>query len=423
VPGDKSISHRALLVGAISEGRTRVRNLLGAEDVASTAECLRRLGVEVTRNEKGETEVEGRGLRGLRAPEQTLEAGNSGTTMRLLLGLLAAHQFEARLDGDASLRRRPMDRVARPLSEMGAELKGEGERLLPPITVRGARLRGIDYESPIASAQVKSAVLLAALMAQGKTRYREPGRSRDHTERMLRQFGAEIRRGEDGTIDLTGGTELFGQEIDVPGDLSAAAFFLVAASLVAGSKVALAGVGVNETRSGILRALAEMGARVTVRGRRSLGEEPVADLEVEAAALRGGEIGGELIPELLDEVPLLAVAGACARGETRISGAEELRVKESDRLAAMAQELRKMGVEVEELADGLLIRGGELRGARVTSHGDHRVAMALAVAGLAARGETVVEEAECISASFPGFCESLRELGAEVVEEETEDGG
>ena len=314
-----------------------------------------------------------------------------------------------------------MDRVVQPLSRMGAKLKGEGPRCLPPVTIRGGRLEAIDYASPVASAQVKSAVLLAGLLARGRTRFREPSRSRDHTERMLRQFGAQIE--EDGeTICVTGGSRLLGQQVEVPGDLSAAAFFLIASCLTPGSKVTLSAVGVNETRDGVIRVLEEMGAKVEVKDRRQAGLEPVADIEVESGPLKSCEISGPLIPRVLDEIPVLAVAAACAEGETTISGAQELRVKESDRLAAIAQELKKMGARIEERPDGLVIRGGELRGARVASHGDHRVGMALAVAGLAAKGETIVEEVDCIATSFPGFARSLRELGAEIIEEEMASG-
>jgi 3-phosphoshikimate 1-carboxyvinyltransferase len=404
VPGDKSISHRALIIGALAEGETRVRNWLAAGDCWSTRRCLGALGVTVTEAADGQLVVHGAGPAGLRPPAGVLDCGNSGTTMRLLLGVLAGRPFAATLDGDASLRRRPMRRVAEPLRRMGAEVEGREGGNLAPLTVRGGRLRGIVWSPEVASAQVKSAILLAGLQADGETVVVEPAPTRDHTERMLRGFGAAVE--VDGRrVRLAGGQRLRGRDLVVPGDISAAAFFFVAAAILPGSRVTVPGLGVNPGRTGVLEALAAMGATVTLQGEHEVAGEPVADVTVAAPpdGLRGVELGGALIPRLVDEVPVLAVAAACARGETVVRDAAELRAKESDRLAVMARQLGRMGADVEELPDGLRIRGGRLVGAEVDSAGDHRVAMALAVAALAARGETVIAGAESVAISFPEF--------------------
>lgn len=412
VPGDKSISHRAVLFGALAEGTTRVRNFLAGADCLSTVGCLRALGVEVCLG-GGEAVVVGRGWEGLAEPAEVLDCGNSGTTMRLLLGVLAGLPAFAVLTGDASLRRRPMGRVVEPLRHMGARIDGRAGGERAPLAVRGGALRAASFALPVASAQLKSALLLAGLRAEGRTSVAEPSRSRDHTERLLPRFGVPVRV-EGLAVSVEGPARLRAAEVPVPGDISAAAFFLVAAAVVPGSRLRLPGVGVNPTRAGVLEVLEAMGARIRRRNEREEAGEPVADLEVEAGELRGVRVGGDLVPRLIDEVPALAVAAACARGVTEIRDAAELRVKESDRIAALARELGRLGAAVEELPDGLRIAGGRpLAGAECHSGGDHRLAMALAVAGLVAGGETVIADADCASVSFPGFWRALADF-AEV---------
>jgi 3-phosphoshikimate 1-carboxyvinyltransferase len=399
VPGDKSISHRALILNAVADGTATVSGLSGAADVASTASCLRALGVAI---EGGR--VEGRGLRGLQPASGPLDCGNSGTTMRMLGGLLAAQPFISTLLGDASLSARPMDRLAAPLRLMGAHVE------CPPLRVGGALpLRAIDYPSPVASAQVKSAVLLAGLYAEGTTRVIEPAVSRDHSERMLRAMGAAVRV-EPGSVSLEGPAEQLGPlSLIVPGDISATAFWLVAAGLAAAGRIRLPAVGVNPSRTAIIDVLARAGVTIDLSAARRVGEEPVADLEVASGGeLRPLEVRAGEAAALIDELPVLAVAAAFLPGVSRITGAAELRVKESDRIAAMAEGLGRMGGRVSELPDGWEIRGGGgLESARVRSGGDHRIAMALAVAGLLAKGVTEIEEAECVAVSYPGFWDDL----------------
>lgn len=402
LPGDKSISHRALLLNAVADGQARVSGLSSGADVISTAVCLRALGVEVE-----DAHVVGRGLDGLKEPVGPLDCGNSGTTMRLLAGLLAGRQFRVTLVGDESLSRRPMERVAAPLRLMGARAD------TAPLRVGGGgELHGIDYRSPVASAQVKSAILLSALSAEGTTRIVEPAQTRDHTERMLAAMGAPVAQAGL-AVSLTGPVAgLHPLDVAVPGDLSAAAFWLVAAGLHPDAYVRLSAVGVNPTRSAILHLLDCAGINVARSRPRLAGAEPVADLEV--GTLRSGRpfaVGGTRVAELIDELPVLAVAAALLPGTSRITGAGELRVKESDRVAAMAAGLVAMGADVTELADGWEIRGPRLlEGARVASFGDHRVAMALAVAGLLADGKTEIEDAECVAISYPGFWDHLESL-------------
>ena len=413
VPGDKSISHRALMLGAIARGDTNVSGLLVAEDVEATAECLRAMGVAIGRIDAPVVTLRGAGLRGLVAPAHDLYCGNSGTTMRLLLGILAGQGFRARLTGDDSLSERPMDRVARPLRDMGAEVSGRSDRCLPPVEVHGGTLRSINYRSPVASAQVKSAILLAGLYCDGETSVTEPYRSRDHTERMLAAFGASVRR-ESLTAAVRGG-ELTGGALTVPGDISSAAFPLAAGLLAPGSSVSATNVGVNPTRIGMLDVIRAMGARIDEAAQALQGQEPVATLTASGSRLGACEIGADLVPRLIDELPVICVLAAVAQGTTRITGAQELRVKESDRLEAVATELGKMGARVTELPDGLVIEGVErLRGAEVSGRGDHRVAMSLAIAGLVAEGETVVTDAAGIATSFPGFVTVMRRLGADI---------
>lgn len=414
VPGDKSISHRALLLGAIASGKTEVENCLVAEDVISTARCLQQLGVRIDGVGTTSVVVHGVGGANLQKTDEPLDCGNSGTTMRLLMGILAAHRFESLLTGDASLQKRPMDRVAIPLQRMGAKVEGRTERYLPPIRIQGGKLKPIEWALPVASAQAKSAILLAGLFAEGTTLVHEPAPSRDHTERMLRSFGAEvIVKGL--SVAVIGPARLKGTKIVVPGDPSSAAFFLCAAAAIPGSEVTAIGISVNPTRSGYLDILKRMCGEVTVHNERIQGGEPVADVTVRSSKLKGTTIAGELIPSAIDELPVLAAIATVAEGTTVIRNAQELRVKESDRIATMVSELKKLGAKVEELEDGMVIHGGsKLIGAEVDSHGDHRVAMALTVAGLLSEGETVVHNADCIAISFPQFPQVLASLSAEV---------
>lgn len=416
VPGDKSITHRAILLAALAEGPTVVRRYLSADDCLRSLAAIESLGVAVKR-EPALLRIEGRGAGGLKEPSGPLDLGNSGTSLRLLTGLLSAQPFLSVLTGDASLRRRPMRRLIEPLREMGAEIFawGGGERA--PVVVQGRRpLRAVRTVLPVASAQLKSALLLAGLSAEGATQITEPARSRDHTERMLPQFGATVAIEPLG-VRLAGPQPLRGAEIDVPADLSSGAFPLVAATIVQSAEVRVPAVGINPTRTGLLELLGRMGAKIEISKRREQSGEPVADLTARPAALRGLSIGGAWIVAMIDEFPILCVAAAVATGETVIRDAQELRVKESDRIAVMATELRKFGVRIEELPDGVRIAGGApLRGAVGQSHGDHRVAMALAVAGLVAQGETVIEDVQCIETSFPGFAALFRQLGADVTE-------
>jgi 3-phosphoshikimate 1-carboxyvinyltransferase len=409
VPGDKSITHRAVLLGALADGTTEIRGYLDAEDCQRTAAACRALGVQVEGWGSPVLQMHGKGLRGLREAEGILDAGNSGTTLRLLSGVLAAQPFFSILTGDASLCRRPMGRIIQPLRRMGASLWGRAGDQYPPLAIRGGPpLRGLRHESPVASAQVKSALLLAGLYAEGPTTVMEPTPSRDHTERMLRGFGQQIEV-SGASVTVWPARSLTPVALEVPGDFSSAAFFLVAASLVPGSRLTLMGVGLNPSRTGLLEVLAAMGAAVELGGRREVCGEPVGDVTVTAAPLRGVSVGGALIPRLIDEIPILAVAAACAEGETEIRDAGELRVKESDRLAALAGELGRLGADVLERPDGLRIRGGRpLTGATCSSRGDHRIAMALAVAALVARGETRLADCACVRTSFPDFVPLLR---------------
>jgi len=417
VPGDKSISHRALLFGAIAEGRTRIEGLLPAEDPLSTAACLRAMGVEVSPIEAGQPVlVQGVGLDGFREPEDVLDCGNSGTTMRLMLGLLAGRDGRHFiLNGDASLRRRPMKRVGGPLAEMGATIAGRAGGNLAPLAIEGRALRGATIRTPVASAQVKSAILLAALTAEGPTTVIEPVQSRDHSERMLRAFGAQLSVGGSGAteVSVTPGASLQGQDVVVPGDISSAAFWLVAGAITPGADLTIENVGLNPSRTGVLDVLAQMGASIEVLNARDVAGEPVGDLRVTHGPLQAFMIGSELIPRLVDEIPVLAVAACCAAGVSRVSGAEELRVKETDRLAVMARQLGAMGARIEEVADGMSIQGGvNLHGAEVDSETDHRVAMSLAVAAQIASGITQVHRHEAAAVSYPGFWDDLERLQA-----------
>ena len=414
LPGDKSISHRAALLGAIASGPSRVQRFLTSGDCRSTLACLRALGVDWRLQEDapgvGTLEIAGVGLRGLREPANVLDAGNSGTTLRLLAGILAGQPFASVLTGDDSLRSRPVDRVIEPLRRMGAQLFARDGDRLPPLAIKGGSLRGVHYRLPVASAQVKSAALLAGLFAEGETVVEEPVATRDHTERLLRAMGVDLQREGPG-IRLLPPASLQPLDLAIPGDLSAASYWLVAATVHQDAEIVLPGVGVNHTRSGLLDALDMMGAAIERGEERMVGEEPVADLTVRSARLRGIEVGGELIPRLIDELPALAVAAAFAEGRTVVRDAQELRLKESDRIAALARELGRLGVAIEERPDGFVIEGGRpLEGGRVTGEGDHRLTMTLAIAGLLAAGETVVTDAEAVAVSYPDFWEDLTSI-------------
>lgn len=412
VPGDKSLSHRALILGALAEGASHVRGWLPAGDTLATLRCVQALGIAVERADATTLTVRGRGLDGLRAPAAPLDCVNAGTAMRLLAGVLAGQPFASTLDGSEQLRRRPMRRITAPLRQMGAQIADTDGHA--PLHIRPAALHGMVHTLPVASAQVKSGILLAGLFADGPTTVSEPGPARDHTERMLRAMGAQVE--VDGfRVTLTPGAPLRPLDLTVPGDPSSAAFVLAAALLAAEGDVRVTGVGVNPTRTGLLDILAAMGAAIVCEGERLEGGEPVADLRVRRAELRGTTVGGDLIVRAIDEFPVLMVLATQAAGETLVRDAAELRVKETDRIAVMAAELRKLGAEIEEHPDGFRVVGPQrLRGAVVQGHDDHRVAMALAVAGLAADGETVVEDAACAHDSFPGFVETMGALGAEM---------
>lgn len=413
VPGDKSISHRALMLGALATGETSIQGVLIGEDPQSTAACFRAMGAEISELNPQQVTVRGIGLDRLQEPEDVLNAGNSGTTLRLILGILAGQQGRFfSLTGDSSLRSRPMQRVVEPLRAMGAQIQGRSGGNLAPLAIQGIQLQGIHYRSPIASAQVKSGVLLAGLLASGETTVTEPAQSRDHSERMLRAFGADVQVDLDSrSVTVRGGGNLRGQPVTVPGDISSAAFWLVAASILPEAELVITTVGINPTRTGILEVLQEMGADITIENPQEIAGEPIADLRVRSASLRGCTIGGALIPKLIDEIPVLAVAAACASGKTVIRDAAELRVKESDRLAAIAKELGKLGAAVTEHPDGLEIEGGKpLRGTEVESYQDHRIAMSLAIAALRAEGKTVIQGAESAQISYPEFGSTLQRL-------------
>lgn len=413
VPGDKSISHRALMLGAIAIGETTIEGLLLGEDPRTTASCFSLLGADISPLNSELVKVQGLGLGKLQEPSGVLDAGNSGTTMRLMLGILASHpeRFFS-VTGDSSLVKRPMSRVIQPLQQMGAQIWGRQGGKFAPLAVRGQKLKPFHYHSPIASAQVKSCILFAGLMAEGETTVTEPALSRDHTERMLRAFGAKVTIDpETNSATVTGPTKLQGQSVVVPGDISSAAFWLVAAAIVPGSELCIENVGVNPSRTGILEALVRMGADIQLENEREVAGEPVADLRVRHSQLQACEIGGDLVPRAIDEIPILAVAAIFAKGTTTIRDAGELRVKESDRLMAMASQLNRLGAKITELPDGLDITGGTpLRGTDVDSYGDHRVAMSLAIAALNANGTTTIQGAEAAAISYPEFTATLQQV-------------
>lgn len=414
VPGDKSISHRAVMLGALAEGITRVRGFLEGEDTRATARVFAQLGVRIEAPSPGERIVHGVGLHGLRGSEHALDCGNAGTGMRLLAGVLAGQRFDSVLTGDASLSKRPMRRVIDPLAAMGARIDSEPGGL-PPLRIHGGLpLHGVDLLTPVASAQVKSALLLAGLYARGETVVHEPHPTRDYTERMLAAFGWPIEFAP-GFARLSGGHHLRAIDVDVSADFSSAAFFLVAATIIPGSQLRIEAVGMNPRRTGLLAALRAMGADILEEDPREQGGEPVADLIVRHAPLHGIDVPVELVPDMIDEFPALFVAAACATGRTRIRGAAELRVKESDRIATMAAGLRTLGILVEEAPDGAIIEGGQLQGGTVDSHGDHRIAMSFAVAAQLARGEVRIADTANVATSFPGFVALAQAAGMNLV--------
>jgi len=413
VPGDNSISHRSVMLGALADGCTEVTGFLAGEDTLCTMRAFAAMGVQIDRPEPVRLSIQGVGLRGLRPAQSALDCGNSGTGMRLLCGVLAGQPFDTTLIGDASLSKRPMRRVLAPLRQMGAEIDAEAGDLAP-LRVRGGKaLHGIEYRSPVASAQVKSSLLLAGLFAEGITTVIEPAATRDHSERMLRAFGATVLSVGNG-VSIKPPERLLAQPIVVPSDFSSAAFFLAAAAMTPGSELRLLRVGINSRRTGLLQCLLAMGADIRLENQTHQGGEPVADLHVKGTRLSGIRVPEELVPDMIDEFPMLMVVAACAAGTTVITGAEELRVKESDRLASMAEGLRKLGIQVDESVDGAQIHGGQFEGGVVDSHGDHRIAMSFAMAGFAARGDICITDCRNVNTSFPGFAQLAAGVGLAI---------
>ena len=415
VPGDKSMSHRAVMFASLAEGKSKISGLLEGEDVLATLGAFKAMGVQVKGPNKGKLTIDGVGMRGLQEPESDLDMGNSGTAMRLMAGILAAQQFPSKLVGDESLSKRPMRRVTVPLTAMGARCVAD-DNGCPPLHIRGVdKLEPIDYKLPVASAQVKSAVLLAGLYAEGTTSVTEPAPTRDHTERMLAAFGypCKVEKLNElaSTVSVNGGGELSAATIEIPGDISSAAFFIVAASIIPGSTITLKHVGINPTRTGIIEVLRSMGANIKFLREREVGGEPVADIKITAAPLKGVDIPPKLIPLAIDEIPVISIAAACAEGTTRISGAEELRHKESDRISAVVEGLRNVGVDVVEHKDGMEINGGAIAGGVVDSASDHRIAMAFAVAGAVAEDTITIHDCANVATSFPNFVSLANEFG------------
>ncbi len=409
-PGDKSISHRSIMFGSLAEGTTRVSGFLTGEDNFSTLKAFQAMGIEIRQTGPTQLEIEGRGLDGLQEPADVLDCGNSGTTMRLMSGLLAGQKFFSVLTGDQYLRRRPMKRVVGPLTAMGARIWGRRGGELAPLAIQGSTLSPTSYDSPIASAQVKSAVLLAGLYAEGETTVREPHLSRDHSERMLTWFGADVRPFPGG-VTVSGRPRLRARDMYVPGDVSSATFFLVAGLITPGAELLVKNVGLNPTRSGSIDILRAMGGQLELLNEREQSGEPVADILVRHSRLKGIEIGGEVVPRAIDEFPVLSVAAALAEGTTTICDAEELRVKETDRIAAIATELTKLGADITPTSDGMIINGRDrLQGGAVSSHGDHRIAMSCAIASLVASGPVTISDTACTETSFPGFWELLEQI-------------
>ncbi len=409
VPGDKSISHRSIMLGSLAKGTTKVTGFLTGADCLSTIDCFRKMGVDIELHDT-EVTVKGLGLHGLKAPTDTLDVGNSGTTTRLMSGILAAQNFSCRVNGDASIQKRPMKRIITPLSMMGADIKSEADNGCAPLIITGSKLHGIHYDSPVASAQVKSAILLAGLYADGETSVTEPAISRNHTELMFKEFGVDINTvGKTATVKPA--EELFARDIAVPGDISSAAYFMVAAAITPNSCITIKNVGVNPTRDGIIRVFEMMGADMTVDASSDTTGEPVADITVKTSSLKGCTIGGELIPTLIDEIPALAIMACFAEGDTIIKDAAELKVKESNRIEVMADNLSAMGADIEATDDGMIIHGGrQLHGATIDSKLDHRIAMSFAIAAMNADGETDILGAECVNISYPSFYEDIKGL-------------
>ena len=416
VPGDKSISHRGIMLGSIAEGVSEISGFLEGDDTLATVDAMRAMGVRIDSPTKGKVLVHGVGLRGLKAPDKVLDCGNSGTSMRLLCGLLAGQSFNCELTGDDSLRKRPMERVTAPLRDMGARIV-TADNGLPPLKLGAVSgLRGISYAMPVASAQVKSALLFAGLYASGRTCIIEPASTRDHTERMLQGFGCAVQR-EGDKICINGGTKLKATNIEIPGDISSAAFFMVGASIAPGSDITLMHVGVNPTRTGVIEILRLMGGDIALSNHRNVAGEEVADVRVRHSRLKGIVIPRGLVPLAIDEFPVLFVAAACADGETVLTGAEELRIKESDRIQVMADGLRKLGISAQPAADGIRIRGGGYSGAEIESHSDHRVVMAFAIAALRAAGPIIIHDCANVATSFPGFVALAQKAGLKISEE------
>jgi len=409
IPGDKSVSHRSIMFGAIATGKTTVNGFLLGEDCLSTIDCFRKLGVKID-VEGTNVSIDSPGIEGWQEPTEVLYTGNSGTTTRLMLGILAGSNVHSVMTGDASIGKRPMRRVIDPLRQMGAHITGRTNGQYTPLAIQGTTLQAIDYNMPVASAQVKSAILLAGLRAEGTTIVRETEVSRDHTERMLRQFGAQVDE-VDGVIALQGGQTLTGTHVSVPGDISSAAFFLVAGAICEGSKITLQNVGINPTRDGIIEVLHNMGASITVMPNEDSQSEPTATITIETSALTGTTIEGDIIPRLIDEIPILALLATQANGKTIIKDAEELKVKETDRITAVVDELKKLGASIEATEDGMIIEGPTpLRGARLKTYGDHRIGMMGAVAALITDGSVTLDDAECIAVSYPSFFEHIEEV-------------
>lgn len=408
IPGDKSISHRSVMFGSLAKGTTKITGFLQGADCLSTISCFQKMGVSIE-NLGGTVLVHGNGLHGLNAPDQILDCGNSGTTTRLISGILSAQNFSVTLTGDASIQKRPMKRIMEPLRQMGADITSINDNGCAPLAIHGRHLHGIHYQSPVASAQVKSSIILAGLYAEGETRVTEPSLSRNHTELMLKEFGADVRS-EGTTAIIRPASELFAQEISVPGDISSAAFFLAAGLMIPNSEILIRNVGINPTRDGMIRVCRAMGGDLTLTPVKKSGE-PVADILVRSSSLHGTDIHGDIIPTLIDELPMIAAMACFAEGDTIIRDAAELKVKESNRIAVMTENLKLMGAEVEETEDGMIIHGGKpLHGAVIDSHLDHRIAMTFAItAGLAA-GETEILGAECVNISYPGFYQDLKKL-------------
>ena len=413
VPGDKSVSHRSVMLGSLARGTTSVSNFLEGEDTRATAAAFRAMGVTIDADGRGGLRIHGRGLHGLQAPHAPLDLGNSGTAMRLMAGVLCGQRFDSELTGDESLNSRPMGRIVDPLRQMGADIRAQADGTAPLIIRGGQNLTGMRYDMPVASAQVKSALLFAGLYSTGGTRVTSPGVCRDHTERMLQGFGYPVHSDDSG-VSLEGGHDLASRDVQVPSDVSSAAFFLVGASIAPDSDLTLTGVGMNPTRAGVVSILKMMGARIEVLNERDASGEPVADLRVRGSTLTGIDVPKGLVANAIDEFPAIFVAAACADGETRVTGARELRVKESDRIGAMADGLTALGASVIPLDDGMVVNGGALTGGTVQSRGDHRIAMALAMAGLRASTPVVVEDCANVATSFPNFVELAERAGLRI---------